>query len=89
MQLGGLRRRRRWEPAFRSGIALFRYWIDDVRGLAGSLYGRREAREHEFATVWQPVGPNTTPIGGDLEGFARRRDLRLLWLRCREVRAWR
>jgi hypothetical protein len=28
--------------------------------------------QHEFATVWQPVGPNTTLIGDDLEGFARR-----------------
>jgi dihydrofolate reductase len=50
------------------GVALFRYWIDFVRGLAGSLYGRRmyevmsywdadrpewgEA-EHEFAAAWR------------------------------------
>jgi len=50
------------------GIALFRYWIDHVRGLAGSVYGRRmyevmrywdedrpewESPEHEFAAVWR------------------------------------
>ena len=50
------------------GIALFRYWIDFVRGLAGSLYGRRmyevmrywdedrpewDVSEHEFAAAWR------------------------------------
>jgi dihydrofolate reductase len=50
------------------GVALFRYWIDYVRNLAGSLYGRRmyevmrywdEDRpdwgvaEHEFAAAWR------------------------------------
>src|ERR1700724_1334156 len=50
------------------GIALFRYWIDYVRGLAGILYGRRmyevmrywdedrpewDAVEHEFAAAWR------------------------------------
>jgi len=50
------------------GIALFRYWIDYVRDLAGSLYGRRIYEvmrywdddrpewgdaEHEFAAVWR------------------------------------
>ena len=49
-------------------IALFRYWIDFVRDIAGSLYGRRmydvmrywdedrpewEAPEHEFAAAWR------------------------------------
>ena len=52
----------------RPGIALFRYWIDHVRDLAGSLYGRRmyevmrywdedrpdwDADEHEFAAAWR------------------------------------
>ncbi len=89
------------EPPLHSppGIALFRYWIEYVRDIAGSLYGRRmyevmrywdedrpewEAHEHEFAAAWrkQPkwvasrslksVGPNTTLIDDDLEGFARR-----------------
>lgn len=58
------------EPPLHSapGMALFRYWIDHVRGLAGSLYGRRMyeamrywdedrpewgAMEHEFATAWR------------------------------------
>lgn len=50
------------------GIALFRYWIDHVRDLAGSLYGRRMyevmrywdedrpewgATQHEFAAAWR------------------------------------
>jgi dihydrofolate reductase len=52
----------------RPGIALFRYWIDHVRDVAGSLYGRRmyevmrywdddrsdwDADEHEFAAAWR------------------------------------
>jgi dihydrofolate reductase len=57
------------EPPLHSpGIALFRYWIDFVRDLAGSLYGRRMyevmryweedrpewgAAEHEFAEAWR------------------------------------
>jgi len=56
------------EPLPPPGIALFRYWIEHVRGLAGSLYGRRmyevmrywdedrpewSADEHEFATAWR------------------------------------
>jgi dihydrofolate reductase len=58
------------EPPFHAppGMALFRYWIDYVRSLAGSLYGRRmyavmrywdEDRpewgvsEHEFAAAWR------------------------------------
>src|SRR6202166_3943923 len=50
------------------GIALFRYWIDHVRDLAGCLYGRRMyevmrywdedrpewgAVEHDFAAAWR------------------------------------
>jgi dihydrofolate reductase len=50
------------------GVALFRYWIDRVGGLAGSLYGRRiyevmrvwdedlpewDAAEREFAVAWR------------------------------------
>jgi dihydrofolate reductase len=57
------------EPLFAPpGIALFRYWIDYVRDLAGSLYGRRmyevmrywdedqpewDASQHEFAAAWR------------------------------------
>jgi dihydrofolate reductase len=55
-------------PLHPPGIALFRYWIDHVRDLAGSLYGRRmyevmrywdedraewDASEREFATAWR------------------------------------
>ena len=50
------------------GIALFRYWVDYVGGLAGSLYGRRiyevmrywdedqpqwEQHERDFAAAWR------------------------------------
>jgi dihydrofolate reductase len=50
------------------GVALSRYWIDYVRGIAGSLYGRRmydvmrywdddqpdwDAGDREFAAVWR------------------------------------
>jgi dihydrofolate reductase len=59
------------EPPLHSpgpGVALFRYWIDHVRALAGSVYGRRMyevmrywdedrpewgAAEHEFAAAWR------------------------------------
>ncbi|HUQ37588.1 MAG TPA: dihydrofolate reductase family protein [Aestuariivirga sp.] len=50
------------------GPALFRHWIEHVRGLAGSVYGRRmyeamrywdedgpewSAEQHEFAAAWR------------------------------------
>ncbi len=53
---------------FAPGPALFRHWIEHVRGLAGSVYGRRMyeimrywdedqpewgAAEHEFAAAWR------------------------------------
>ncbi|MET0743140.1 MAG: dihydrofolate reductase family protein [Microvirga sp.] len=51
-----------------TGPALFRHWIEHVRGLTGSVYGRRmyeimrywdddhpewSAEQHEFATAWR------------------------------------
>lgn len=54
--------------AFAPGPALFRHWIEHVRGLAGSIYGRRvyelmrywdddhpewSGAEREFATAWR------------------------------------
>ena len=54
--------------AFRGGPALFRYWIEQVRSAAGSVYGRRMydimrywdedhpewgADEHAFAQAWR------------------------------------
>jgi dihydrofolate reductase len=54
--------------AFRPGPALFRHFIEQVRGLTGSVYGRRmyevmrywdqdapewDAEEREFAAVWR------------------------------------
>jgi dihydrofolate reductase len=56
------------EPMPVPGVELFRYWIDYVRDLAGSLYGRRlyevmrywdddspewDASEREFAAAWR------------------------------------
>ena len=53
---------------FAPGPALFRHWIEQVRGLSGSVYGRRVyelmqywdedrpgwgAAEHEFAAAWR------------------------------------
>lgn len=55
-------------PLHPPGPALFRYWVDHVGGLAGSLYGRRlyemmcywdddhpewDASEREFAAAWR------------------------------------
>ena len=55
-------------PEFAPGPALFRHWIEYVRGLSGSVYGRRmyeimrywdedrpdwDAEEHEFAAAWR------------------------------------
>ena len=52
----------------RAGPALFRHWIEHVRGLTGSVYGRRmyeamrywdedrlewSAEQHEFAAAWR------------------------------------
>src|SRR5215469_2980470 len=52
----------------RTGPALFRHWIEQVRNLAGSLYGRRmyelmrywdedrpewQAEQHAFALAWR------------------------------------
>ena len=52
----------------RTGPALFRYWVEHVRGLTGSVYGRRiyeamhywdedrpewSAEHHEFAAAWR------------------------------------
>lgn len=52
----------------RVGPTLFRHWIDHVRGIAGSVYGRRmyeamrywdedrpewSAEQHEFAAAWR------------------------------------
>lgn len=54
--------------AFAPGPALFRHWIEHVRGLTGSVYGRRiyelmrywdedrpewSAEDHEFAAAWR------------------------------------
>jgi len=53
---------------FQTGPALFRHWIEQVRGLAGSVYGRRiyelmrywdedrpewDADQHDFAAAWR------------------------------------
>ena len=55
-------------PEFRPSPALFRHFVEQVRGLAGSVYGRRmyevmrywdedhpewNAAEHDFAAAWR------------------------------------
>ena len=84
--------------AFAPDPTLFRHFIKEAQGQAGSLYGRRiyeimrywdddhtdwGAEERAFAAAWrrqpkwvvsrssEPVGPNATLIGDDLEGAIR------------------
>jgi hypothetical protein len=40
-----------------TGPALFRYWIENVRGLAGSIYGRRM---YEAMRYWDEDRPEWT-----------------------------
>jgi dihydrofolate reductase len=49
---------------FAPGPALFRHWIEHVRGLAGSIYGRRM---YEIMRYWDEDHPEWTP---DLHEFA-------------------
>jgi len=68
---------------FAPGPSLFRHFIEQVRGLTGSVYGRRDADERDFAAAWrsQPkwvvsrslksVGPNATLVEGDIEAVIR------------------
>jgi dihydrofolate reductase len=78
--------------------ALFRHFVEEARGQAGSVYGRRMyeimrywdgdrpewgADEKAFAAAWrnqpkwvvsrslEPVGPNATLVGADLEAAIR------------------
>src|SRR5450755_4501381 len=57
------------------GIALHRHFNGHVRGLAGSLYGRRM---YEVIRYWdedrslKSVGANATLVGDDVETFVRR-----------------
>ena len=84
--------------AFAPDPTLFRHFIKEAQGQAGSLYGRRiyeimrywdddhtewGAEERAFAAAWrrqpkwvvsrssEPVGPNATLMGNDLEGAIR------------------
>ena len=84
--------------AFAPDPTLFRHFIKEAQGQAGSLYGRRiyeimrywdddhpewGAEERAFAAAWrrqpkwvvsrssEPVGPNATLMGDDLEGAIR------------------
>jgi len=69
----------------RPGFALFRYWIDHVRDIAGSLYGRRmyevmrywdedrpdwDAGEHEFAAAWR-TQPKWLPLSATTSELSR------------------
>ena len=49
---------------FAPGPVLFRHWIEHVRGLAGSVYGRRM---YEIMRYWDEDHPEWTP---DLREFA-------------------
>lgn len=49
---------------FAPGAVLFRHWIDHVRGLTGSVYGRRV---YEVMRYWDEDHPEWTP---DLRDFA-------------------
>lgn len=49
---------------FAPGPVLFRHWIEHVRGLAGSVYGRRM---YEIMRYWDEDHPEWTP---DLHEFA-------------------
>ena len=55
-------------PEFKSSPALFHHYVEQVRGLAGSVYGRRiyevmrywdevhpewDAAQHDFAVAWR------------------------------------
>jgi dihydrofolate reductase len=50
--------------AFAPGPALFRHWIEHVRGLTGSVYGRRM---YEVMRYWDEDHPEWTP---ELRDFA-------------------
>lgn len=50
--------------AFAPGHALFRHWIEQVRGLTGSVYGRRL---YEIMRYWDEDQPEWTP---ELHEFA-------------------
>jgi dihydrofolate reductase len=49
---------------FAPGPVLFRHWIEQVRGIAGSVYGRRM---YEIMRYWDEEHPEWTP---DLHEFA-------------------
>lgn len=49
---------------FAPGTLLFRHWIEHVRGLTGSVYGRRM---YEIMRYWDDDDPNWTP---ELREFA-------------------
>lgn len=53
--------------AFAPGVELFRHWIEQVRGLTGSIYGRRL---YEIMRYWDE---------DDLEWDADRRDFAAAW----------
>jgi dihydrofolate reductase len=73
--------------AFAPGVVLFRHWIERVRGVTGSVYGRRMYEVmrdfRDFALAWrrQPkwavsrtlkaVGPNATLVADDIEAKIR------------------
>ncbi len=61
------------------GIALFRYWIDSVRDLAGSLYGRRM---YEVMRYWDDDQPDW---GADERAFAAAWRTQPKWVASRSL----
>ena len=60
--------------AFAPDRTLFRHFIEEVQGQAGSVYGRRMYEVMRYSVVsrtLKSVGPNATLVGDDLEGAIR------------------
>jgi len=65
--------------AFAPDPTLFRHWIEQVRGLAGSLYGRRM---YEVMRYWDDDDPDWTP---ELRDFAAAWRSRPKWVVSRSL----
>lgn len=66
---------------FASGPALFRHWIEHVRGLTGSVYGRRM---YEIMRYWDEDHPGWTPEQYEFAAAWRRQPK---WVVSRSLKA--
>lgn len=66
---------------FAPGPVLFRHWIEHVRGLAGSIYGRRM---YEIMRYWDEDHPEWTP---DLREFAEAWRRQPKWVVSRSLKS--